>query len=88
MLTAGSSRELRRVGYEVEGHLARYPHSVEARELQDQLTTALHRAERYEHPPAMSAPAPRQRSSAPSFLFIGIVVVIIVYGVLRYLDLM
>ena len=87
MLTADSSRELRRASYEVEGHLARYPHSVEARELQDQLNTALHSAERYEHPPARSAPPSRRRSSGPGFLFIGILIAIIVYAVLRYFGL-
>jgi len=91
MLTADSSLELRRFSYELEGHLARYPHSVEARELQDQLKTALRRAERYERPPVMSAPAPMKAPGAArsnvgvGILFIGVIVMlIIVYAALRY----
>jgi hypothetical protein len=35
MLTAASERELRRTLYEVEAHLAKYPHSPDARLLKD-----------------------------------------------------
>lgn len=93
MLTAKSSRELRRSSYELEGHLARYPHSVEARELQDQLGMALRRAERYESPPAMSAP-PMASAPVPrgTFGFGRLVVAVAVtaaaiYVALRYFGL-
>lgn len=81
MLTAESSRELRRSSYELEGHLARYPHSVEARELQDQLKMALRRAEQHECRPAprCSAPAFRPRG----ILFGAIVAFVILYFILR-----
>lgn len=60
MLTADSSWELRQTVYELDEHLARYPHSPEARLLKDQMVVALRRAEqyerRYEMPMAKAAP--------------------------------
>ncbi len=57
MLISASSRELRRCMYELESHLARYPHSAEGKELNDQLQIALRRAEAYECSLATSKPS-------------------------------
>lgn len=90
MLTADSSRDLRRSSYELEGHLARYPYSVEARELQDQLTMGLQRAERYESPAATCAPSVGSAPSAKAnfrfgrLLFAVAVVVAALYVALHY----
>ena len=91
MLTSHSSRDLRRSTYELEAHLARYPHSVEARELNDQLKVALLRAEAYESPgagaPRRSAP-PMQyaRSAGGPIRWLVAVIAIggLVYAALRY----
>lgn len=88
VLTASSSRDLRRASYEVEGHLARYPHSVEARELQDQIETALRRAAPYAHPRPQSAPPPARSGSGQGLLIVGVVVAIIGYVVLHYFGVM
>jgi len=92
MLTADSSVELRRSNYELEGHLVRYPHSVEARELQDQLKMALRRAEQYERPtiwdkracPMPSASPARSASSFARLLIGAVVALTILYAALRY----
>ena len=54
MITADSAFELRRILYELEDYLAKYPHSPEARLLQHRLQEALRRAESLERP----APTP------------------------------
>lgn len=50
MLTADSARQLRQSVYELDEHLAIYPHSPEARLLKDQMVHAMRRAEEYERP--------------------------------------
>ena len=99
MLTSDSSRELRRSAYELEEHLNRYPSSVEARELHDQLKVALRRAEAHERPPMASMPsyseaAPRAEAAAPRspgvFALVAgaLVVAIVVYVALRFLGVL
>ncbi|MDQ3831726.1 MAG: hypothetical protein M3361_21010, partial [Candidatus Tectomicrobia bacterium] len=56
MLTAVSSWELRQTVYELDEHLAKYPHSPEARLLKDQMVVAMKHAERYERPMAAASP--------------------------------
>lgn len=48
MLTADSSWQLRQSVYELDEHLARFPHSPEARLLRDQMMLATQRTERIE----------------------------------------
>jgi hypothetical protein len=89
MLTSASSRELRRSMYELESHLARYPHSVEGKQLKDQLQLALRRAEAYERPLGASIPSPapmeHPRSPRPTWWLIPIAVAgAIIYAALHY----
>lgn len=93
MLLSPSSRELRRSMYEIESHLARYPHSPAGRELKDQVQIALLRAEAYERPLASKLASDARsdirmsRGSGPmKWLIPAAIAVGIVYGVLRYLG--
>lgn len=94
MLTSDSSRELRRSTYELEGHLARHPQSVEARELHDQLKVALRRAEQHEHRPAAAAP-PREKLDRAASTNVGagrwligaVFAVTIIYAALRFFGI-
>jgi len=98
MLTSNSSRELRRSTYELEDHLNRYPSSVEARELNDQLKVALRRAEAQEspdivHPRSQSSQMPDFRlRSHPRGIFrlvaVGLVVGILIYVALKLLGVL
>lgn len=86
MLTADSSWELRQNVYELEEHLAKYPHSPEARLLKDQMVEAMARAEWYERPvPAPSATKGMARASRISWLVYAIIVAILCF--LIYLAL-
>jgi hypothetical protein len=64
MLTPDSSWELRRLLYELEENMARYPHSPEARMLTDRINLGMRQAERIEAPveaaPPMAAPKAAQ----------------------------
>lgn len=90
MLTADSSWELRQTVYELEEHLAKYPHSPEARLLKDQMVVAMKRAERYEEPTLVeSAPASMRRASGISWLvyaIIGVILCFLIYLALSKLS--
>ena len=98
MLTSNSSREIRRSTYELEDHLNRYPSSVEARELNDQLKFALRRAEAQE---GLDIVHYRSRSSQSSDIWtrshsrgifrlvaVGLVVGILIYVALKLLGVL
>ncbi len=84
VLTSDSSRELRRSQYKLEALLARYPHSVEGRELHDQLTSAIRRAEAYETPAASLLYGPRALRAVGWGIFLA-VAAWVVYETLRLL---
>jgi hypothetical protein len=100
MLTADSHRNLRRSTYELEVHLARYPQSVEARELQDQLMLALRReAARHNRQYDRAGEAAREErvcspaasanpSSVAGLTFLVMLVLVVLYLVLRYFGFM
>jgi hypothetical protein len=64
MLISSSAWDLREHLYELEAHMATYPHSPEARLLKDKMQAAMRRAEEMERPQASPPPAMR----APSLL--------------------
>jgi hypothetical protein len=87
MLSAYSSRELRQTVYQLDEHLAKYPHSPEARLLKDQMVVAMKRAERYEMPD-LAAPAPNVMASRFSPLrWLMYAVIGAILGFLIYLAL-
>jgi hypothetical protein len=99
MLTSDSSRELRRSLYEIEMHLSRYPQSVEAKMLQDELKMAYQKALSHEIPSILGNSGPGYQKlpdSSPkryrtrtklftyfSFIIILIALIITIYIVLR-----
>ncbi len=86
MLTADSSWELRHTVFELEEHLAKYPHSPEARLLKEQILSALASAEKYERPLARS----RMAKSAPPMAYVSPVswlayaIIFVILGFLIY----
>lgn len=85
MLTADSSWELRQIVYELDEHLARYPHSPEARLLKDQMVVALRRAEQYERPMPMEKAAPPAPVRWLVYAIIIAILGFLIYGALSRL---
>jgi hypothetical protein len=79
MLTADSAWELRQTLYELDEHLAKYPHSPEARLLKDQMVVAMERAKRYERP--------LSRAATPRISWLVCVIIVAILGFLIYLAL-
>jgi hypothetical protein len=96
MLLSDSARDLRRSTYELEAHRARYPHSIEARELDDQLKRALQQAETYDSfaqpggrpMTSPSAAGPQSAGAFGRWLVVALVVAALVYGALRVLGML
>ena len=88
MLTADSSRQLRQSVYELDEHLAIYPHSPEARLLKDQMVFAMQRAERYERPAPCAAPPDRMYYRRSSLRWLFYVLIGGLLGFLAYLFLL
>ncbi|MET0071641.1 MAG: toll/interleukin-1 receptor domain-containing protein [Candidatus Thiodiazotropha sp.] len=84
MLLADSSWELRKVLYELEQYMARYPHSPDARILKDRIVAGMQRAERMETPTAAAPPkdrgAPATLARSPSLVWRIIVWLLVVAG--------
>ncbi|MGH8546750.1 MAG: toll/interleukin-1 receptor domain-containing protein, partial [Gammaproteobacteria bacterium] len=87
MLTADSSWGLRQTVYELDEHLAKYPHSPEARLLKDQMVVAMKRAERYEDRAAsVGAPAKMAYRASP-VRWLAYAIIVAILGFLIYLAL-
>ena len=85
MLTADSSWELRQTVYELDEHLARFPHSPEARLLKDQMVVALRRAEQYERPEQAAEPVLAYRASPVRWLVYAIIGFLIYWALSKLL---
>jgi hypothetical protein len=87
MLTADSSWALRHTVYELDEHLAKYPHSPEARLLKDQMVVAMKRAEQDERPTEKAAQR-EMASRASPFRWLVYAIIAAILGFLIYLALL